>query len=334
MNKPDKPRRGPVLIETKLPKAKSPMDVAPVPEITGAEGRAMQVATRIAARKSSTFARMFWWVVTTLLGMMVSIAVWDFVNAMLVRNVFLGRVAVGLVVLLLLFLLIFMLREMAAFSRLSRLDKMRDMTNEAISEGSRPAAEKILKRLDYLYSSREEMRWARQSLAEHKDDIFDGPDLIALGERTLMKPLDEMAQAEIKQATRQVAAVTAIIPLALADVAIVLATNVRMVRRIAEVYGGKAGVLGSWRLLRAVATHLIATGAMAIGDDLIGSIAGGGALSKVSRRFGEGVVNGALTARVGIAAMEVCRPMKFDALKRPSVSGTVKNALVGMFKTD
>ena len=36
---------------------------------------------------------------------------------------------------------------------------------------------------------------------------------------------------------------------------------------------------------------------------LIGTLAGGGALAQLSRRFGEGLVNGALTARVGVAAI-------------------------------
>jgi putative membrane protein len=43
------------------------------------------------------------------------------------------------------------------------------------------------------------------------------------------------------------------------------------------------------------------------------------------------VVNGALTARVGVAAMEVCRPLPFTALKRPSVTGLVSRALTGLF---
>ena len=96
-----------------------------------------------------------------------------------------------------------------------------------------------------------------------------------------------------------------------------LSQNVRMVRRIAEIYGAHAGFFGSWRLLRTVATHLLATGVVAVGDDLIGSVAGGHVLARLSRRFGEGVVNGALTARVGIAAMDVCRPLPFAALPRP-----------------
>ena len=63
---------------------------------------------------------------------------------------------------------------------------------------------------------------------------------------------------------------------------------------------------------------------------MIGSVAGGGVLSKLSRRFGEGVVNGALTARVGLAAMELCRPLPFAALDRPAVSSLVSRALAGL----
>jgi putative membrane protein len=64
---------------------------------------------------------------------------------------------------------------------------------------------------------------------------------------------------------------------------------------------------------------------------MIGSVAGGGVMSKLSRRFGEGVVNGALTARVGLAAMELCRPLPFRALDRPSVSSLMSRALTGVF---
>jgi len=121
------------------------------------------------------------------------------------------------------------------------------------------------------------------------------------------------------------------VPLALADVFTALTANLRMIRRIAEVYGGRAGVLGSWRITRTVLAHLVATGAVAVGDDLIGSVAGGGVLSRVSRRFGEGVINGALTARVGVAAIEVCRPLPFVATARPAVTGLVRRALTGLF---
>jgi len=331
MTEETKTRRGPVLIDTDLPdaEAETPQDALPVPE---SEGHAMQQVTRIAARKTSWLGRLFWGGVLALIGMMVSLAVWDFVNELLTRNAYLGQVALGLLALVGFVLLIVLLRELVAFTRLSKIDALRREVADAKTDASLPVAQKIIKKLDGFYASREELRWPRQTVAEHKGDVFDGPDLIDLAERQLMAPLDQMAVLEVQTSARNVAAATALIPLAMVDVLVALTTNVRMVRRIAEVYGGRAGTLGSWRLLRAVATHLLATGAVAIGDDMISSVAGGGALSKVSRKFGEGVINGALTARVGLAAMEVCRPMPFNALKRPGVSGILKRALAGMLK--
>jgi len=49
----------------------------------------------------------------------------------------------------------------------------------------------------------------------------------------------------------------------MADVFTALTANLRMIRRIAEIYGGRSGAFGSWRLTRTVLTHLVATGAVA-----------------------------------------------------------------------
>ena len=83
--------------------------------------------------------------------------------------------------------------------------------------------------------------------------------------------------------------------------------------------------------MRHVFASLLGAGAIALADDLVGSVAGGGVIAKISRRFGEGVVNGALTARVGIVAMELCRPLPFVALSRPNTGATVSRALAGLF---
>ena len=42
-------------------------------------------------------------------------------------------------------------------------------------------------------------------------------------------------------------------------------------------------------------------------------------------------MNGALTARVGVAAMEVGRPLPFHAATPPRVTGIVRRALTGLF---
>ncbi|MDP5084625.1 MAG: YcjF family protein [Yoonia sp.] len=324
--------RGPVLIDLSDSPAAQP-DIAPVVLDTedGPQGDAMRHVAALAARRPSRLAQWFWSLAVMLVGFVVSLAAWDYVTGLLARSPILGGIATALIGLLIVVLLVIALRELAAFGRLRKLDSIQHQAKEAHMSGDLKGARSVVASLQTLYSKRDDTAWGRAELTAQQNDVLDAEGLLGLAETTLLAPLDARAQREVEAAARQVATVTAIVPLALADVFAALTSNLRMIRRIAEIYGGRAGALGSWRLTRTVFTHLVATGAVAVGDDLIGSVAGGGVLSKVSRRFGEGVVNGALTARVGIAAIEVCRPLPFRTAKKPSVSGLVGRALSGLF---
>jgi len=326
-------RKGPVVIELDEAPDLGPEAAAPVPDVLpdGPEGRAMQVVATLGARRSSMIGRVFWSSLLALVGFGASLAAWNFVTTLLAANPLLGWIATTLVALVLISLLLIALREAAAFSRLGRLDGLRRKAEAAMAAGDLGAARGVAGQLAGLYAGRPELRAGRDAIQRQRDEVFDASSLMALAEAELMAPLDRAALREVEAAARQVATVTTLVPLALADVITALTANLRMIRRVAEIYGGRSGTLGAWRLTRAVMTHLVATGAVAIGDDLIGSAVGGGVLSKISRRFGEGVVNGALTARVGVAAMEVCRPLPFGQTRRPSVTATVRRAMTGLF---
>ena len=324
-------RKSPVVIEMDKPtrnKKVSPADAPPVVDLP--TGAVMETVTRAAARKTSRFVKLFWAAVVALFCFMISLAFWDFVVNLLSRNIWLGRAALILVGIVVFCLLLFALHEMAAISRLRRIDGLRKTSERLQHSDDLRAVRTHGDRLVKLIKGRDQLSWAVAEYEERKQDQLDAPSALAFIEAQLMKPQDALVQKEIENGSRVVATATALAPFALLDVFVALGANIRMIRRIAEIYGGRAGSFGSWRLLRAVAGHLVATGAVSIGDDLLGSIAGGGVLSKVSRRFGEGLVNGALTARVGIAAAEVCRPMPYHTLKKPKVTAIVKNALTGL----
>jgi putative membrane protein len=104
-------------------------------------------------------------------------------------------------------------------------------------------------------------------------------------------------------------------PAALFAVLWVLVENVRLIRGLATLYGGRPGLLGTAKLGRMVFTHLVATGGVALTDDLLGQFLGQDLLRRLSRRLGEGLFNGALTARIGTAAIEVTRPLPFIEAK-------------------
>ena len=329
-------RRGPILIEhDETVELQSPAEATAVPDDpeTAPDDAAMLVASALIISSPSWFAKLFWAALIGLIGILITAAAWDYAVALIARNTILAQISLILLAVVAAGILVVVMREVRAFARLRKIDSLQIQTVSARADGGGPAALALVSRLEGMYSSREETRWGLQTLAQAKTEVLDGDALLTIAETSLLGPLDELAKTRISAASRQVAAATALVPLALADVAVALVANVGMVRAVADIYGGRAGFFGSWRLLRAVATHLVATGAVAVGDDMLHSIAGGGLLSKISRRFGEGVINGALTARVGIAAMEVCRPMPFHALKRPNVSRLTAKALTGLFSS-
>jgi putative membrane protein len=270
------------------------------------------------------------WAFGAVFSFALSVAAYDFVTGLLARNVVLGWLAMALVGAAVLAGVILGLREWAAFIRLRRLDGLRQRAEAARAAANLAEARRVTDALTRLYAARGDVAWGLARFSERQAEVMDADALLALAEGELLTPLDTEARLVIEGAARQVAMVTALVPLALADVATALVANLRMIRRIAEIYGGRSGSFGSLRLLRRVFGSLVAAGAMALTDDLIGSVAGGGVLSKLSRRFGEGVVNGALTARVGVAAMELCRPLPFAALEKPGVSALVSRALAGL----
>jgi putative membrane protein len=170
----------------------------------------------------------------------------------------------------------------------------------------------------------------RANLEGHLTEIIDGSDIVRLAERELMAPLDQQARILVSTAAARVSIVTALSPRAIIDLLFVLATALSLVRRLAFLYGVRPGTLGLSRLMRHVVTHLAMTGGLAASDNVIQQMLGHGVAAKVSARLGEGVLNGLLTARFGLAAIDIIRPMPFAALPRPTL-GDLMGEVLGSF---
>lgn len=223
----------------------------------------------------------------------------------------LGVAAVGLVALV--------AREVAGTLRLARVEHLRARIAAADATDDRTAVPALVDALDRLAAARPGAARGRSALAAHRAEVIEGRDLLRLAERELMAPLDAAARTLILDAAKRVSVVTAISPRAVVDIAYVAWENLRLARTLADLYGGRPGTVGFLKLLGRVLTHLGITGGMALGDTLVQQLVGQGLATRLSARLGEGVVNGLLTARLGLAALEILRPMPWLALERPSL---------------
>ena len=237
------------------------------------------------------------------------------VSAALARDDIVGWLAYGLAIVAGVAAVVLVVRELIGFSRLSRLTRIKADVTRAIETNDVKAERAVVRRIGSLYAEREDVKWGLARFREHERDVHDAGGLMALAERELVAPLDAEARRAILTSAKRVSIVTAISPIFFFAILYVLVENVRMLRGLATLYGGRPGALGALRLGRMVITHIIATGGLALTDDLIGQFLGQDLVRRLSRRLGEGVFNGALTARIGAAAIDVCRPLPFIEAK-------------------
>ncbi len=299
----------------------------PIPEPSAAEPideaeRATEAAQRggMLARWRPRLSSLVWAGLGGLVSLGLGLWMSELIESLFARAASLGAVGAVFAALFLVGIVGLAIREIAALARQSRIAELHAALARARAGDDRGAARALVMRLAALYEGRAETARARAEVAEARAAIVDGRDLIDIAERTLLRPLDMKAQAEIAAAARRVSVVTAISPRALLDVVFVVAQIIRLVRRIAEIYGGRPGFLGFVKLARSIGAHIAITGGMAVGDSLVQQLVGHGIASRISARMGEGVLNGLLTARVGISALAVCRPAPFAIDKPPGVA--------------
>ncbi|TYR33746.1 TIGR01620 family protein [Mesorhizobium microcysteis] len=270
-------------------------------------------------RRRSRLGAIFFGAMGILLSLALGLWTERLIGDLFARSDWLGWLAAGVAAVAALAFIVIVARELVGLARLNSVEALRRKGADALAHDDAREARKVVAELTSFVASRPETAAGRRSLDALKDDIIDGADLVRLAEKELLAPLDAQAQTLILDAAKRVSVVTAVSPRALVDIAYVLFEAGRLIRRLAELYGGRPGTLGFIRLARDVLAHLAVTGAIAAGDEFVHQIVGQGLAARLSAKLGEGIVNGMMTARIGVAAMETVRPLPFAAVKRPGM---------------
>ncbi|MBV2144491.1 TIGR01620 family protein [Falsochrobactrum sp. TDYN1] len=312
------PRRRPRAV-TNLEQIVAHEDIFTLSDEEEVELAALDPTFEAQPRSRWSLSRILFWALGILISFAVGIWTEDLIRALFARADWLGWTALGVALVALVAFIAIIARELIALRRLASVQHLRKDVADATARDDMAAARKVVDALRGIASNLPETARGRQMLDSLADDIIDGRDLIRLAETEILRPLDREARALIMNASRRVSIVTAISPRALVDIGYVIFESARLIRRLSQLYGGRPGTLGFMKLIRRVVAHLAVTGTLAMGDSVIQQLVGHGLASRLSAKLGEGVVNGLMTARIGIAAMDVVRPFPFNAEKRPGV---------------
>ena len=281
-----------------------------------------------AIAKTIKWGAIFFSAFTGLILMWASLTFVNLVEDLFARSQILGWMASGLLALAGLAALIIILSELIGIFSLRKTSRLREDASNARNTNDGKIALQIIKKLRAIYADRTDLAWGLAALKEHQQDIIDGRDRINLAERHLLVPLDQQAGQIIASASRRVTLLTAITPAALLDILFVAAQNLKMLRQLATLYGGRPGTFGTFKLAGMVFSHLAITGGLALTDSLVQQFIGKGLLGRLSARFGEGAVNGILTTRIGLAALDLTRPIPFSPDTKPDLSDLLKNIII------
>jgi len=279
------------------------------------------------SRRGVRWAILFWCALGGLLLLAIGVAVNDLLTDLLARNQELGWLGLAFATLAVVSLLVIAVRETTGLMRLAKVEKLRQRAAEMIVSDNRIEGRAFVHELLALTRKMPHLARGRADLEGHLGEIIDGSDMVRLAERELMTPLDQRARKLISVAATRVSVVTAVSPRAVIDILFVFGTALTLVRRLAFLYGARPGTLSLARLVRQVVMHLAVTGGLAASDSLIQQMLGHGIAAKLSVRLGEGVLNGLLTARFGLAAVDLIRPVPFAALPRPTLSDLMSEVL-------
>jgi putative membrane protein len=243
------------------------------------------------------------------------------------RNDIIGWLALGLTTLLIISILAIITKEIVSLSKLKKLGNLKTKGQQIHDNNELKPAKKYARNIKQLYEHTPKREWILKSLKDQEQTIMDGRELVELIDTEIGSPLDKEAEKIISETAKKVSVITAIAPGPFIDMVAVTLLNLTMIRKISTVYGVRPGLWGLSRLGRNILAHLALSGGLAMTGDLLQPLIGSSIAAKLSKKLGEGMINGALTIRIGLSAQEVTRPIPYITAKKSSFAKIVSSSL-------
>ncbi|WCE28329.1 YcjF family protein [Vibrio sp. SCSIO 43137] len=165
-------------------------------------------------------------------------------------------------------------------------------------------------------------RWSNAIDPSHSD-----AEIIEMYDGMVVSQQDKQAKAIVAKLSTESAALVAISPLAVADILLVAWRNLKMIDKLAEIYGVELGYWSRIQLFKLVLINMAAAGATELATDAGADLLSMDLAGKLSARVAQGFGVGILTARLGLKAMSLLRPVPWNEQSRVKL-GEIRKALL------
>ncbi len=171
-------------------------------------------------------------------------------------------------------------------------------------------------------------RWHASLHETHNDR-----EIVGLYAQLVQPVLDRQARREIGRSSAESTLMIAVSPLALVDMAFIAWRNLRLVNRIAAIYGIELGYFSRIRLFRLVLLNIAFAGASELVREVGMDWMSQDLAARFSARAAQGIGAGLLTARLGIKTMELCRPLPWIEGDKPRLGDFRRDLIVQLKET-
>lgn len=164
-----------------------------------------------------------------------------------------------------------------------------------------------------------EQQWQQQRQSHWTDT-----EIATRFEQDILASVDQTALRRIRKWSLEASALVAISPSSLADMALLLWRNQRMISELSQLYGVKLGYWSRIKLWRQILTNLAYAGVSELIVDMGSQWLSTELVAKLSARAAQGVGAGLLTARLGIQTVKLVRPIPYTHTAKPSLMSIQK----------
>ncbi len=187
----------------------------------------------------------------------------------------------------------------------------------------------LLLKLDRHYQSTPLNQPFKEALRQ-VDSAYNDGEIIQFISSHALRVQDEAARQCVHRYSVQSGVMVGLSPFASFDMWLIAWRNMKMLSEITAIYGITPGAATQWGLIKRVLHNIAFAGLSEMGIHAASNILGSSLAATVSAKAGQGIGAGLFTARTGLQAIKLCRPLPLELDEQRQLTGISQSILASV----